>query len=293
MNKNRAKAERIDREQRELDKMASLAAKQVGPALMKAALQANRVRNGQVRIGDVLKKVALDSMAMTMMAAHLTGYNRVFQLAKDDIGLAGLNLSAATDAISFFRKRYRYDMDALEKMYQTQALRVVNGVTEAAESKLDSVMEQIISEGLHVDEGVDRLGEAFDSLGLTPRNSYQLENIFRTQVQISYSGGKYAAEQSPEIQEILWGYTYVTVGDDRVRPEHEAMDGTTLPKDDPFWASCYPPNGWSCRCTAIPLFEEVSEVLPPSETDDGDPVVPDKGFDINFGAIYAMPALVV
>ncbi len=42
---------------------------------------------------------------------------------------------------------------------------------------------------------------------------------------------------------------YDTAGDDKVRPEHAAMDGITLPVDDPFWKAFYPPNGWNCRCT--------------------------------------------
>ena len=44
---------------------------------------------------------------------------------------------------------------------------------------------------------------------------------------------------------------YRTAGDERVREEHAAMDGITLPADDPFWKSYYPPNGWRCRCTAV------------------------------------------
>ena len=44
---------------------------------------------------------------------------------------------------------------------------------------------------------------------------------------------------------------YRTVGDDRVRPEHAALHGVTLPPSDPFWASYYPPNSWGCRCSAI------------------------------------------
>ncbi len=44
---------------------------------------------------------------------------------------------------------------------------------------------------------------------------------------------------------------YRTVGDDRVREEHAALDGTTLPPSDPFWSKYYPPNGWGCRCTAV------------------------------------------
>lgn len=42
--------------------------------------------------------------------------------------------------------------------------------------------------------------------------------------------------------------TYDTVGDDRVRPEHAALDGATYELTDPFWSVYYPPNGWRCRC---------------------------------------------
>lgn len=42
---------------------------------------------------------------------------------------------------------------------------------------------------------------------------------------------------------------YRTAHDDKVRPEHAALDRITLPMSDPFWESYYPPNGWNCRCT--------------------------------------------
>ena len=44
---------------------------------------------------------------------------------------------------------------------------------------------------------------------------------------------------------------YRTAGDDRVRPEHAALNGVTLPPSDEFWESYYPPNGWRCRCTVV------------------------------------------
>lgn len=46
--------------------------------------------------------------------------------------------------------------------------------------------------------------------------------------------------------------TYRTVGDGRVRLEHEKLDGLTLPPSHPLWAKIYPPNDWGCRCTVIP-----------------------------------------
>ena len=44
---------------------------------------------------------------------------------------------------------------------------------------------------------------------------------------------------------------YRTAGDGRVRPEHAALNGVTLPPSDPFWAEYFPPNGWNCRCTVV------------------------------------------
>lgn len=44
---------------------------------------------------------------------------------------------------------------------------------------------------------------------------------------------------------------YRTAGDAKVRPEHAALNGVTLPPSDTFWDEYYPPNGWNCRCTAV------------------------------------------
>jgi len=41
---------------------------------------------------------------------------------------------------------------------------------------------------------------------------------------------------------------YVTVRDGRVREKHKILDGVTLPIDDVFWDTYYPPNDWNCRC---------------------------------------------
>ena len=44
---------------------------------------------------------------------------------------------------------------------------------------------------------------------------------------------------------------YRTAGDNRVREEHRALDGVTLPFSDPFWEEFLPPNGWNCRCSVV------------------------------------------
>lgn len=49
---------------------------------------------------------------------------------------------------------------------------------------------------------------------------------------------------------------YRTAKDDKVRPEHAALDGVTLPMSDSFWETYYPPNGWNCRCTAVQVRKQ-------------------------------------
>ena len=58
---------------------------------------------------------------------------------------------------------------------------------------------------------------------------------------------------------------YRTAGDDKVRPEHAALNGVTLPMTDPFWESYYPPNGWGCRCTVVQVRKSKYPVTPQDE----------------------------
>lgn len=58
---------------------------------------------------------------------------------------------------------------------------------------------------------------------------------------------------------------YRTAHDDRVRPEHAALDRVTLPITDPFWESYYPPNGWNCRCTVVQVRKSKYPVTPHDE----------------------------
>lgn len=44
---------------------------------------------------------------------------------------------------------------------------------------------------------------------------------------------------------------YRTASDGKVRPEHAALHGVTLPINDPFWEQFTPPNGWNCRCSVV------------------------------------------
>lgn len=89
------------------------------------------------------------------------------------------------------------------------------------------------------------------------RQAAQLINAqyFENWLRAEYNQAQGAAQMAVKWQDyqanadILPFIQYVTQGDDRVRAAHAAIDGVTLPMDDPFWDEYYPPNGWNCRCT--------------------------------------------
>ncbi len=58
---------------------------------------------------------------------------------------------------------------------------------------------------------------------------------------------------------------YRTAGDGKVRPEHAALNGVTLPPSDPFWEEYYPPNGWNCRCTVVQVRKQKYPATPHDE----------------------------
>lgn len=50
------------------------------------------------------------------------------------------------------------------------------------------------------------------------------------------------------------------VGPSKVhRPEHLAFDGLILDKNDKFWLSHNPPNGWGCKCYTVAVSKERKE----------------------------------
>jgi hypothetical protein len=66
---------------------------------------------------------------------------------------------------------------------------------------------------------------------------------------------------------------YVTRADERVRQSHRVWHNVTLPVDDPWWQTHYPPCGWRCRCRAVPMRRtdveqrEDLQRTPPEEPD--------------------------
>lgn len=81
-------------------------------------------------------------------------------------------------------------------------------------------------------------------------NSQYNANYLRAEYNFIHASADMAAKWE-QIQEDgdRYNLQYRTAMDNKVRPEHAALQGVTLPPSDPFWEEFYPPNGWNCRCT--------------------------------------------
>lgn len=96
----------------------------------------------------------------------------------------------------------------------------------------------------------------FDKLGYTRLNNWQAEFIYRNETSMAYGAGQWAKLQDVSTRFPYWQYS--TVKDHRVRLEHRVLEGKIfLASDKEF----YPPIGWNCRCTAIPLSARQAEKL--------------------------------
>lgn len=143
-----------------------------------------------------------------------------------------------------------------------------------------SAMADIVEQTMTTNESIKYMREVMELAGVDTINPWLLETMVRTQIAVAYSAGRWNANQDPAIQEILWGYEYVTVGDDRVRFEHEAMDGAIYPKDHAFWETNWPPNGYNCRCDVLELFNDESPTITERFAE------PDEGWAVNHGVLY-------
>ena len=102
------------------------------------------------------------------------------------------------------------------------------------------------------------------------------EFLLRTHGFQAYSVARH--QQQMEVVKDFPYWKYETVGDNRVRASHAALDGKVLRADDSWWKTHYPPWDWGCRCIVVPLDEEDAQEIGITESND----MPTPGRNENF-----------
>jgi len=197
----------------------------------------------------------------------------------------GLRLSAYDEAVKMLSDRLLVspsDLASMTRQYDAAALAVTNDIGSVLERDVQAAVRDAVAQGLNTRDGADMIRRAFDSAGVTPDNPYLFETIYRTQLQTAYSAGRWQANADPAIQEILWGYEFAAVMDDRTTDICSELDGQRHPKDDPFWNRFTPPNHYGCRSQIIEVFVGDRLASPTGMPS----VVPAEGFDFNPGLVF-------
>jgi len=210
-----------------------------------------------------------------LAAGHLYG----FWAAR---GVREKTLSLYGDAAKIARARMRLtdaELKRVAEAYGNEAARVLRAASASVERAAQKAVAEIVEKQMHVSEATAYLRDRLAAAGFSDHRPYLFETLARTEIQLAYAAGREEMYAQPDVDAALWGFVYVTAGDDRVRPNHAALDGVTLPKDDLLWDSISPPNGFNCRCQKIPVFDaeetrapedmEIDGVMTAPRPDDG------------------------
>lgn len=228
----------------------------VGQQLLQEFIRAYRAGTfPPIHLIEPMMLMLVPTMRDASVVAYLTGMGFVYTSAPKESGIS-FSYKASLNQL---HKRFLFtseDTVLVADLYEAESLKILERASANQRNILSKSISEIVRSDVHVREGIKQIEGAFARAGIIPTNSYEAENLFRTQTQLASAAGQYAAEQDPAIQEILKGYLYVTVGDVRVRQNHANLHGLYLAKDDPAWETVAPPNGYSCRCQRIPIFDD-------------------------------------
>jgi SPP1 gp7 family putative phage head morphogenesis protein len=111
------------------------------------------------------------------------------------------------------------------------------------------VFQHKLADQITDESGILRSWNDFKNSALEIDEEYNVNHL-----QSEWQTAKASANSSRKWQDIQrradrYPYLeYKTVGDDKVRDEHAALDGIIRPINHPFWDTYFAPNGWRCRC---------------------------------------------
>ena len=214
-------------------------------------------------------------------AANLPG-----MLAKldTDADLSGLGLMNERNAWQFFRDKIPMTRDAFDRLSEKAKLKAFTVARLEDKNSIAAIQGQVdkaLSSGLSLEDFKVEAAQIFDAAGITPASSYHLDTVYLTNVHTQANAARWneLKNDTSPLREFFPALRYVTAGDEAVRPEHAALEGVTLDRDDPAWNTIYPPNGFNCRCQVVEVaameLEDGSERM----TQDFAGGRPDEGFD--------------
>lgn len=199
-----------------------------------------------------------------------------------------------SEAIEFLRRQLNLTSDEWRAIWQEaggiSAEAASRQVTQMHRDLLAAVLEAV-EQGTTLEAFREDYARIVEAAGWSHdgQPGWHSQLVFRLHTMQAYAAGRW--EQSERIAELnpqtQYFWRYVTIGDHRVRPQHREWHGIILPREHPFWATHFPPNGFNCRCHAQLVTERDMRRRGWTVTPETDPrlsVPPDDGWAFNPGA---------
>jgi SPP1 gp7 family putative phage head morphogenesis protein len=177
-----------------------------------------------------------------------------------------------TNAVEFIRSLTpvtREIFDGLSRQYQVDAI-TITGVTDLRLiDKIRDELADVVMSGATKDAFRSAVDDLTDAAGVARLTSPTIDTVFSANAQKAYSTGRYEQMTEQAVLDVLPFWQYWSVGDDRVRPEHEALDGFVARALDRVWMKIYPPSGFGCRCSVTPITEKEALMIDKDASEDG------------------------
>ena len=198
----------------------------------------------------------------TVPLSMSTRRNLHFDDGSDDVSM-GFDLNLPNDdAAAYIRGLTpvtRETFDGLTAQYRKLAFTIAGTADTRLIAKVRDALAEVAQHGGTMPEFEAAVAKITTDAGVAALNSFTLDTAFQTAMAKAHSLGRYEQLTDEDTMAAVPFWQYMTVGDDRVRPEHAVLDGFQARADDPVWNKIYPPNGFNCRCIVIGLLPEEAD----------------------------------
>ena len=281
--------------------------------LTNSAKSLSDLRDGLVNIFSEMNPADLgNTIARAMMIAEMSGR---YEVAEETGTLTEKKSSEFAEGLilpslmalfklpfkeqeSFFKKKLNIPTlrwTDLWKEQHAKAFSVAGAYKDDLLTDFRGAVDKAITEGTTLadfrkdfDSIVERNGWSYNG-----SRNWRSEVIYSTNIRTAHAAGRWQQLSDPVVQKAYPYLEYRHGNSIHPRPEHLAWNGITLPRDDPWWKTHYPPNGWGCKCTVLASTRRDQQKAaangmaeaPPSPIDQktGEPVGIDKGWGYNVG----------
>lgn len=204
-----------------------------------------------------------------------------------------------TEAVNYFRAKVNIPTAKWDDLWKGQHARGFM-IAGAAKAELlgdfRAAVDRAISEGTTLETFRKDFDAIVEKHGWSYKGGHNWRSavIYNTNIRTAYQAGRWQQLTDPEQLKINPDLEYRHSDWVRTpRLQHVAWDGLTLPADDPWWKTHYPPNGWGCRCRVFAANDRTlaragkagPDTAPPDRIDPatGAPEGIEKGWDYNVG----------